>query len=87
MLLKGHSLLSLTDHDNCSRFLKTGKVISMSILKMEDVGNYSLVCLTKMIMEQICLEAPCWITEDSEVNQKLELEQAAKRQTSTSDDI
>lgn len=85
MLLKGHSLLSLIDHDNCSRFLKTGKVISMSILKMEDVGNYSLVCLTKMIMEQICLEAPCWITEDSEVNQNLE--QAAKRQTSTSDDI
>ena len=66
-------------------FWRLEKSISMSILKKEDVGSYRLVCLTKKIMEQIFLEATCWITKDSENNQNQE--QAAKTGASTSDDI
>lgn len=59
-------------------FWRLEKSISMSLLTKEDVGHQEDHGAN-------CLEAKCWITKDSEDNQKLQ--QAAKWGTSTSDDI
>lgn len=53
-------------------FLRLEKSISMSILMKEDVCNYRQINFLKKVMEQISLEATCWIIKNSEDNKKNE---------------